>query len=109
VVRRVGHHAGAHRVQHHVARQLQQVRLTLDHDGLVPPLKDMPHPAMAPVEGLRPHPVQMAHARRQVAVRRFQQQFLADMEAMITGESSAEEVRLRIIERAREADRQSGT
>jgi hypothetical protein len=51
----------------------------------------------------------MAHARGQVAVRRFQQQFLADMEAMITGESSAEEVRLRIIERAREADRQSGT
>jgi hypothetical protein len=34
-------------------------------------------------------------------------EFLADMEAMVTGELSAEEVRLHIIERARESDRRA--
>lgn len=32
-------------------------------------------------------------------------EFLADMEAMVTGQLSAEEVRRRVIERAQEADR----
>jgi hypothetical protein len=35
--------------------------------------------------------------------------FLADMQAMVDGQLSAEEVRGRIIERARAADRQVGT
>lgn len=34
-------------------------------------------------------------------------EFLADMEAMVTGQLSAEEVRRRIIERAHEADRRA--
>lgn len=34
-------------------------------------------------------------------------EFLADMEAMVTGQLSAEEVRQRIIARAQEADRQA--
>lgn len=36
-------------------------------------------------------------------------EFLADMEAMITGQLSDEEVRRRIIERAKAADRQART
>lgn len=35
-------------------------------------------------------------------------EFLADMEAMVTGQLSAEEVRRRVIERAQEADRRGG-
>ena len=35
-------------------------------------------------------------------------EFLADMEALITGALSAEEVRQRVIERAQSADRQRG-
>ncbi|MFG6448912.1 antitoxin VbhA family protein [Roseateles sp. BYS180W] len=34
-------------------------------------------------------------------------EFLADMEAMVTGQLSAEEVRRRIVERAQEADRRA--
>ncbi|MBB2486263.1 antitoxin VbhA family protein [Mitsuaria sp. WAJ17] len=34
-------------------------------------------------------------------------EFLADMQAMVTGQLGAEEVRRRIIERAREADRRA--
>lgn len=36
-------------------------------------------------------------------------EFMADMEAMITGQLGAEEVRRRIIERARAADQRLGT
>jgi hypothetical protein len=36
-------------------------------------------------------------------------EFLADMEAMISGQLSAEEVRRRIFERAQEADRHAST
>jgi hypothetical protein len=66
--------ARTHRVQHHIPRQLQQVRLPLDHDGLEALLKHMSDAEMASVEALQLHPVQVPYVSGQLDMRRFEQQ-----------------------------------
>ena len=60
---------GTDRVPDHVANRAPQMRVGLHHDRLVAPLEQMPNPAVATVEPLRIHSVQLAHPPRQ---RRFQ-------------------------------------
>ena len=69
----VAHDARAHRVKHHVARDLEQVALALHQDGLEPALEHMPHLAMPAVEALRIHTIELAHPGRQVRLGRFDQ------------------------------------
>ena len=69
-------HPRPDRVEHDIAGQLQEVRLLLHNDPLVPALEHMPHAPMPPVEALGIDPVQLAHAFGQVAVRRLDQQVI---------------------------------
>ena len=43
------HHAGADRVRHHMAAELQEMRLALDQNSLVAALEDVPGPPSGPV------------------------------------------------------------
>ena len=49
----------------------QQIRFALHHHRLEPPLEDMPHPAMRAVVPLGVNPIELAHARTQIAFHRL--------------------------------------
>ena len=75
-VGRLGHDAGAHRVQFDIAAQRQQIAFAVHHDGVEAPLEHMPHANVAAVERLRVHAVQVPHEARQVRLPRLQHQVI---------------------------------
>ena len=64
-------HIGADRVQDHIAGQFEKMGFLFDQDRLEPPLEDMTGLRVRAVEPLREYAVQMPHALRKVAFRRF--------------------------------------
>ena len=48
----------------------------LNKDRLVSPLEEMTDPSMQFIEELRIHAIQLPHAERQIAIRRFDQQMI---------------------------------
>ena len=65
--------SGTHRVEDHVARELEHVCIACGEHGLVSPLEDVPFDAVALVEPLRV-PAQLAmHPRRQIGLRRLEE------------------------------------
>jgi hypothetical protein len=52
-------------------RDFEKVRLLLRQDRLIAPLKDVPHPLVDPVEALRVHAVELAHAFAEIPIRRL--------------------------------------
>lgn len=70
------HHAGLHRVEYHIARQFQQVRLLLYQHSLVAALQHVPNATVASVEPLGVDTVDLAHALRQGRATRFDQQVI---------------------------------
>ena len=67
-------HAGADRVEDHIASQLQKVALPLDEDGLEPALEEVPDPAVTPIEALRVRAVELPHAARERGLRGLEEQ-----------------------------------
>ena len=57
-------HAGIDRIEHHIARQFQQVRLPLHQDGFVAPLQHVPNTPMTRIECLGVHTIDLAHPLR---------------------------------------------
>lgn len=57
-----------HGVEHHVARQLQQIRLALHDDRFEPALKHMTIPVVGAVVSLGVRSIELAHSGAQVAV-----------------------------------------
>ena len=68
--------ARAHRVQHHVASHLQQMRFPLHVDRRVPSLQHVTGTAVRSVESLGIAGVELAHSARQVGARRLEQQVI---------------------------------
>jgi len=66
----------AHRIQNNVSGNLQQLTLLLDEDSLEPALEDMSQPLVGSVERLCIHTIQVAHATREIRIRRFDQQVI---------------------------------
>lgn len=66
--------ARSHRVQHHIARQFQQIGIFLNEDRFVAPLKDMTDPLVGPIEPLLVDAVELAHAFGQIGIRRLDEQ-----------------------------------
>jgi len=65
-VRRILAQAGANRIEHDIARELHEVGVRLHEDRLVAPLKNVTDAAIAAIDRLRIHPVELPHAARQV-------------------------------------------
>ena len=65
---------GAHRVEHDIPGEFQQVAVLVHENRLESPLQYMPDPSVAAVEALGVDAVQLAHADGQVAVRRLDHQ-----------------------------------
>lgn len=63
-------------IKDNIPAHFEQVAVFLDQDGLVPPLEQMPGPAVRLIEELRVHTVQLAHAESQVAVRSLYEQMI---------------------------------
>jgi hypothetical protein len=70
------HHLGAHWIQHHIPAELEQVCVFFDENRGEPPLKEMPDPMMPTAVGLGIPAVQLAHAQRQISLRRFDEQMI---------------------------------
>ena len=58
--------AGAHRIEHDIPGKLDEVGIRLHEDRLVAPLKNVTDTAIAAIDRLRIHPVQLPHAARKV-------------------------------------------
>jgi hypothetical protein len=54
---RTCHHIGPYRVKHHILYEMKEVGFAVNKNGLVPPLEDVPHTPMMPVELLCVDPV----------------------------------------------------
>ena len=63
---RFRHQPRPHRVQLHIAAHLQQIAVAVHQHRLEPPLKQVAHLAVALVEALREHPVDVPHKQRQI-------------------------------------------
>ncbi len=72
-LRRISDDSGAHRIQHDVARELDEVSLALGEDGVIATLVDVPDATMTLVEMLRETAVEMLHPANEVAGGRFLQ------------------------------------
>ncbi len=64
------------RVQDDVPAELQQMRLLLDHDGLKPPLEEVPHAPVSAIKGLRVDPIEVSDGEGQIGRRRFEQEMI---------------------------------
>ena len=74
------HHLRPQRIQHHIARQLQQVTIPLNHNGFIAPLEYMSDTIMGAVEALRVNPVKLAHPLCQIRLRCFDEKMEGDLE-----------------------------
>lgn len=72
----MAHALGPHRIQHHIATQLQEMRVFLHQDGLEPSLEQMAHPPMPSIKGLGVHAIELTHAPGQIRLRGFQQKMV---------------------------------
>ena len=61
-------HRGPHGIQLDVAAQLKKIGVPVDDDRLEPPLEQMAHDAVAPIEGLRVHGIDVAHEPREICL-----------------------------------------
>lgn len=61
--RRPGLPQGADRVEVNLPRKFKEIRLLLDHDGLVPVLEEVAHAVVPPVEGVSVAAEEGAHVR----------------------------------------------
>jgi hypothetical protein len=66
----------ADRVEDNVSRYFKEVALFLDKDRLESPLEDVTRSLVLPIDPLCVDTVDMAHAARQVRMRRFDQQMI---------------------------------
>ncbi len=73
---RVRDQSGPDRFQDDVPAELQQMCLLLDHDGLKPPLEQVPHTPMAAIKGLRVDAIELPDGEGQIGRRRFEQQMI---------------------------------
>jgi hypothetical protein len=73
---RTCNHAGPNGVEHYIPDQLQEIRLAVNYNGLVPPLEDVPHTSMMSIEALCVDPVQLAHARGKIAIQGLNNQVI---------------------------------
>ena len=62
-------HLGAQRIEDNIARQFEQLAVTLNQDSLVPALENMPYPSMRTVKALGVDAIELAHALRKVGFR----------------------------------------
>ena len=69
--RRLRDHRRAHGIEHHVARQLQQVGVALDQDGLEPTLEEVAHEPVAAIDPLRVDAVELTHPFGEVGIGRL--------------------------------------
>ncbi len=52
------------------------MRLLLHHDGLKPPLEQVPHTPVSAMKGLRVDPIEVSDGEGQIGRRRFEQQMI---------------------------------
>lgn len=62
---------GAHRSEHDVSAELDQITVPVNYDRLEPALQDVADPAMTAVKGSRIDAVELAHGVREISLRRF--------------------------------------
>jgi len=72
-IARRAHHPCSHRIENHVARQLQQVGVLLHQDRLVSSLKDMAGALVDAIEPLGIDAVELTHALGQIRIWRLHQ------------------------------------
>jgi hypothetical protein len=70
-VARLRDHRGAHGIEHHIARQLQQIGIPLHQDGLEPTLEEMTHQPMAAIARLGVDAVELTHPLGEVRIGRL--------------------------------------
>jgi hypothetical protein len=70
------HQLGAHRIQHHIPAKCEQVGVFFDEDRGEPSQEEMPDPMMPTVVRLRVAAIELAHAEREIGLRRFNEQMI---------------------------------
>ena len=67
---------GAHRIQHHVPAECQQVCLFFKQDRREPSLEEMPDSMMPTIVRRGIAAIQLAHTQRQIGLRRFDEEMI---------------------------------
>ena len=73
---RMRHHRGPHGIQHHIATELQEMRVLLHQDRGEAPLEEMSDATMASIGGLRIAASELAHPLRKIRLGRLDQQMV---------------------------------
>ena len=68
--------SGANGIEHDVSRELEQMRMPLDHLAVKPTLEQMALVTVPPVEPFREDAVQPVHPTRDVGIRRFDEKVI---------------------------------
>ena len=71
-----GDHPRPDRIEYNIARQFQQIRITVNEDGLVGALEQVLDSLMAPIGALGIDAIEVPHALRQISIRRFDQKMI---------------------------------
>ena len=69
-------HFRAEWIENDIARQFEEVTVTLNQNRFITPLEDMPDPPVNAVEALRIHAVELAHAASEIGFGRFDQEMI---------------------------------
>ena len=70
------HHFCAEWIENDIARQFEEVAVTLNQNRFIAPLEDMPDPPVNAVEALRIHAVELTHAASEIGFGRFDQEMI---------------------------------